>query len=138
MHLAITGRHIALTPALKTYAEEKFMAMLARLATDPDIAQSMHVDIEMVRETPHHRKGDIWKAAATLTLPHHRRPLYASVTHEDMYAAVDLLVEETEREMQTYKSRIRALVRRGARTVKRLLRFTPESTLPRHEREREE
>ena len=138
MHLTITGRHLTLTPALKTYATEKVMALLARLATAPEVAQAMHVDIEMIRETQHHRKGEIWKAAATITLPQQKHSLHASAMHSDIYAAVDLLVEEIEHEMQTYKGRFVSLMRRSARVVKRLLRVDPSAQLSEPERERNE
>ncbi|MDP3794900.1 MAG: HPF/RaiA family ribosome-associated protein, partial [bacterium] len=122
----------------KAYAEEKLMALLARLATDAAVAQAMHVDIEMSRETQHHRKGEIWKAAATITMPPRKKALHASVTHEDMYAAIDLLVEETEHELKYERGRLRALMFRGARALKRLLRLDPAAQLPPAERERNE
>ena len=138
MHLTITGRNFTLTQPLKTYATEKVMALFARLATAPQVAQALHVDIEMIRETQHHRKGEIWKAAVTITLPQQKRPLHASAVHNDIYAAVDLLIEEIEREMQTYKGRFVALLRRSGRTIKRLLRVDLGAAFPKLDRERNE
>ena len=138
MQLSITGRHITLTPALKTYAEEKIMTLMSRLATDPKVAQGMHVDIEVARETAHHHKGEIWKAATTIILPGGKHPLHASAHHKDMYAAIDLLVEEIEHELQYAKGRVRATLLRSARAFKRVFRFTPESQAPGRERVRDE
>lgn len=123
MRLTITARHIQLTETLEVYAEKKIVRHLERLMKHNGDPESSVVAVEIAKETRHHRKGEIWRAAATMTMPQEKRPIHAEARADDLYAAIDLLSEEMERELKTEKGRLRSLMLRGARAVKRVFRF---------------
>jgi ribosomal subunit interface protein len=124
MRFTITARHIGLTEALKAYAEKKILDRVGHLIKENGIAEDTVAAVEIERETRHHRKGEIWKAAVTIALPHEKQPIHAQASADDLYAAVDFLSEEIARELKTEKGRMRALMLRGARAVKRAFRFS--------------
>jgi ribosomal subunit interface protein len=138
MRFNITARNIKLTPSIGTYARDKLGKLLGKFFKDPAFAQAIAADFELTLVTRHHHKGKIWKADAALTLPREKHPLYAEATDEDIHAAIDILVEELERQLQTYKGKREAIMRRGARVAKKELRLDPAARLFRKGRIREE
>lgn len=129
MRLTIAGRHIQLSETAVEYAREKLTRAFDKFFKDPRVSQALSVTIEFSRETRHHRKGDIWKVGASFALPYRKKPFYAEVTSQDIHTSIDLLTEEIMREVQTYKGKSKALMLRGARKVKRELRFDPAARL---------
>jgi putative sigma-54 modulation protein len=91
MHNTITGRHLEITPALKTYVNTK----LARLERHHDPATSTQV-ILSVENLDH-------KAEAILQLA--GETLFAEATAPDMYAAIDVLADRLDRQLLKYKER---------------------------------
>ncbi len=91
MHNTITGRHLEITPALKTYVDTK----LARLERHHDPATSTQV-ILSVENLDH-------KAEAILKLT--GETLFAEATAPDMYAAIDVLADRLDRQLLKYKER---------------------------------
>lgn len=138
MRFTITARNIKLTSSIGVYARDKLAKLFGRLFKDPSFSQAIIADLVFTLVTRHHQKGKVWKAYAALTLPHEKRPFYAEVTDENIHAAIDLLAEELEHQLQTYKGKSQALMRRGARAVKRELRFASVARLPRRGRTRDE
>lgn len=138
MRFTITARHVELTEALEAYAEKKIKSHVERLVNAKGDLPDSLVAVEIAKETGHHRKGEIWKAAATITTPHEKRRIHAEARADDLYAAIDLLSEEIARELKTEKGRLRSLMLRGARAVKRVLRFNPLSRFRKANRVREE
>lgn len=138
MRFTITGRHIAITPSTAAYAREKIVRTFEKYFKDPKLSSAITVAIQCSRETRHHRKGNIWKADAAFTLPNQKRPLYAEAVDADIHPAIDILAEEIEREVAKYKGRSRSLMERGARRVKKELRFDPAARMYRQGRIRDE
>ena len=138
MRFTITARRIKLTPSVGVYAREKLAKMLGKHFKDPAVSQAVTVDIELSRNTRHHRKGKVWQADLVLTLPREKEPIYAVATDDDIHAAIDILAEEVECEIQRYKGKFQARVRRGARVAKKELRLDPAAQLPRGGRVRNE
>lgn len=123
MRFTITARHIQLTVALEAYAEKKIANHVEYLLKPRGAPKDSVIAVEIAKETSHHRKGEIWRAAATITVAHEKRPIHAEARADDLYAAIDLLSEEIGRELETEKGRARALMLRGARAVKRIFNF---------------
>lgn len=85
MNLTVTGHQIDLTPSLKNYVSDK----LHRLDRHSDHVDEAHVvlSVEKIRQ----------KADATVTVAGKR--LFATTTQEDMYAAIDLLIDKLDRQL---------------------------------------
>ncbi len=91
MQISITGHHIDITKALKDYVETKF----ERLERHFDQVTNVHVvlSVEKVRQ----------KAEATLHL--NGADVFADSTQEDMYAAIDDLVDKLDRQVKKHKEK---------------------------------
>ncbi len=92
MQLNITGHHVEITPALRTYVTEK----LGKLERHFDHVTNVHVvlSVEKLRQ----------KAEATIHIT--GNDLYADCTEEDMYAAIDALADKLDRQIKKHKEKV--------------------------------
>jgi putative sigma-54 modulation protein len=93
MQLNLSGQHLEITPALRTYVNSK----LERLERHFDNVTNMHVvlSVEKLRQ----------KAEATLHVSGNN--LFANAEHEDMYAAIDALMDKIDRQIKKHKEKIK-------------------------------
>jgi putative sigma-54 modulation protein len=89
MQINITGHHLDITPALRSYVQEKFV----RLQRHFDHITNSHVILSVEKERQ--------KAEATIHV--NRGNLFAEVEHEDMYAAIDMLMDKLDRQLKKHK-----------------------------------
>ena len=136
MRVTIRQKNLKITPALDAYIGMKILKPIRQLLRKLRGAEFPIVDLEIARTTRHHRKGKIYSAEANLSLG--GKLLRAEAEGEDVRAAIDLLSEEIEREIKTYKGKNRAFLLRGARQAKKDLRLDPAARLYRRGRIREE
>ena len=101
MQCNITGRNIAITPALRNYTESK----LARLHRFVDALGTAHV---VLRVEKHRQVAEV-----TLTL--RDLILRAEESTPDLYASIDLVADKLERQVLRYKEKLVAHGARGAR-----------------------
>ena len=92
MQISITGHHVDITQALRAYVESK----LARLERHFDNMTNVHVILSIQKERQ--------KAEATIHVS--RGNLFADAEHEDMYAAIDGLVDKLDRQLKKYKEKL--------------------------------
>ncbi|MBU6371011.1 MAG: ribosome-associated translation inhibitor RaiA [Patescibacteria group bacterium] len=103
---------IPLTPAIADYVEKK-LHRLDRFLSPANVEETTcHVEIGM--STRHHKKGDHF--AAILTIVIGGRTLRAEVEKDDLYAAVDLAIDEMATELKRFeKKKVSILKRTGAK-----------------------
>jgi putative sigma-54 modulation protein len=91
MQIQLSGQHIEITPALRQYVTEK----LDRLARHFDHVGNVHVvlSVEKLRH----------KAEATIHL--NRGTVFADIEADDMYAAIDALVDKLDRQVKKQKEK---------------------------------
>src|SRR3989338_5719957 len=118
MRLTITGRGIKITTAVEMYARQKLLGTIQKFL-DKKAHEAAACNIELSRQTTHHRKGMVWRAGAAMELPGEKSPLFAEATDEYIYAAIDCLAEELEQLVKKYKGKAEARSRRGARQAKK-------------------
>jgi putative sigma-54 modulation protein len=94
MQLSITGHHIEVTEALKNYVTEKF----GRLARHFDQVMDVHVILEVEKLAQ--------KAEATVQV--NGAKLFAEETQEDLYAAIDGLIDKLDRQVLKHKDKIQS------------------------------
>lgn len=94
MQYIVRGEHIEVTPALRDYAEKK----VGRLERYFDNATpfTCYVTLRVLRG----------EQTVEVTIPMPGVILRAEDTHEDMYAAIDLVVEKLERQIRKYKTKL--------------------------------
>ncbi|MEX0901041.1 MAG: ribosome-associated translation inhibitor RaiA [Gammaproteobacteria bacterium] len=92
MQIKLTGHHVELTPALRTYVDSKFV----RLERHFEHVTDVHVilTVEKLRHT----------AEATLHVS--GNDLFADSVSEDMYAAIDGLIDKLDRQLIKHKEKL--------------------------------
>jgi putative sigma-54 modulation protein len=116
MKINIKATGIELTPAISDYAQRKISSLDKYFIENPDaLAQ-----IEVGRNTQHHKSGEVYKAEVHITGSGF--DLYAVSESTDLYAAIDMVKDEISREVTSHKGKREALTRRGARFVKNMMK----------------
>ncbi len=92
MQISVTGHHLDVTEALKSYVESKFN----KLERHFDHVTDVHVilSVEKVNQ----------KAEATVQISGAK--LFAEDHQQDMYAAIDGLVDKLDRQIKKHKEKI--------------------------------
>lgn len=93
MNLAVTGHHVEVTDALKDYVSEK----MDKLERHFDNITDIHVilSVEKLRQ----------QAEATIDLTGTK--IHAESESEDMYAAIDALIDKLDRQVIKHKEKLR-------------------------------
>jgi putative sigma-54 modulation protein len=91
MNLNVSGHHVAVTPAIRSYVQSK----LERVARHFDHVIDAHVilTVDKLRQ----------KAEATLHV--RGKDLHCECEEADLYAAIDLLVDKLDRQVLRYKDK---------------------------------
>lgn len=92
MQINITGHHIDLTSALRSYVENKF----ERLERHFDNMINIRVILSVEKE----------RKLAEATIHVNRGNIFAVAEHEDMYAAIDSLTDKLDRQIKKHKSKL--------------------------------
>jgi len=92
MQISLTGHHIDITESLKSYVDNK----LERLERHFDNVINVHVilSVEKLRQ----------KAEATIHV--NGAKVFADSVHEDMYAAIDTLLDKLDRQVIKHKEKM--------------------------------
>jgi len=92
MQINLTGHHVDITPAIRSYIENKF----ARLERHFDNMTKIHVILSVEKERQ--------KAEASIMV--NKGKLYADSQHDDMYAAIDTLIDKLDRQVKKHKEKL--------------------------------
>lgn len=92
MQLSISGHHVDVTDALKSYTSEK----LARLERHFDQITNVHVVLSVEK----------LKQRAEATMHVSGAELFADADSEDMYAAIDALTDKLDRQLLKHKEKL--------------------------------
>jgi putative sigma-54 modulation protein len=113
--IGLKGMHMDITPAIRSYTEEK-VRMLERLV---DADEQIFVEIELGKTTEHHQRGDVFRAEITMKTPHgsHR----AEAEKEDLYAAIDVAKDDLAGELKKDKAKRETSIKKGGRMFKDLM-----------------
>ena len=91
MQLSVTGHHVEVTTALRSYVEKKFERLVRHFEHVIDV--HCVLTVEKLRQ----------KAEATLYL--RGGPIHADATEPDMYAAIDALADKLDRCVKKHKEK---------------------------------
>jgi putative sigma-54 modulation protein len=92
MQLSVTGHHVDITSALRKYVQSK----VDKIGRHFDLVSDVHciLTVEKLRH----------KAEATVNV--NGGKIYADATEDDMYAAIDGLVDKLDRQVRKYKEKL--------------------------------
>jgi putative sigma-54 modulation protein len=92
MNLNVSGHHLELTPAIRTYVHAK----LERVSRHFDHVIDAHVILTV----------DKLRQKAEVTLHVRGKDLHCECEEQDLYAAIDLLVDKLDRQVLRYKDKL--------------------------------
>lgn len=115
MNLNIKGTNMDLTDAITDYVNKK-ASSLEKFSNGSGISGY----IEIGKTTNHHKQGYVFKAEFDLNINGER--YFAKSEQDDLYAAIDDAKEEISRKVTHNKDRKRTLFKRGASSVKKMLK----------------
>lgn len=99
MNLTISGHHLEITPALRSYVTGKLDRVTRRYDQVTDVRVLLSVD---------NLKEKDRRQRAECTIRVKGGELFAESAHEDMYAAVDELIDKLDRQVVRHKDKIQA------------------------------
>ena len=99
MNLTISGHHLEVTPALRTYVESK----LDRITRHFDQVVDVKVLLSIENQTEKERRQK-----AECNIHDKGSDMFAECAHQDMYAAVDELVDKLDRQVVRHKDRLQS------------------------------
>ncbi|MBS1190670.1 MAG: ribosomal protein / sigma 54 modulation protein [Rhodocyclaceae bacterium] len=92
MNLQISGHHIEVTPALRDYVQNRLDPVVRHF--DRVTGVSVILSVEKLQQ----------KAEVTLHVP--GKDIYAENAADDLYAAIDVLFDKLDRQVQKYKQKV--------------------------------
>ena len=91
MNLQISGHHLEITPALRDYVTGKLERVTRHFDHVIDVSAILSVEkLKQKAEVTVHVRG---------------KDIFAEATHEDLYAAIDALVDKLDRQVLKYKEK---------------------------------
>jgi putative sigma-54 modulation protein len=94
MQVNLTGHHVDITDALRAYVDEK----IAKLERHFDHVTNVHVILSIEKLNR--------KAEATVHIA--GADVFADSVHEDMYAAIDGLIDKLDRQVLRHKEKVKS------------------------------
>lgn len=94
MNLTVSGHHVAVTPALRSYVRGKLDRV--RRHFDHVIDVNVILSVDKLRQ----------KVEVTVRV--RGKDIYAETDDGDLYAAIDLVADKLDRQVLRYKDRVRA------------------------------
>ena len=97
MNLTISGHHLDVTPALREYVRTKLDRVTRHFEQVVDI--SVLLTVEKQKEKDRRQKAEV-------NLHLKGKDIFVETAHEDLYAAIDQLVDKLDRQVCRHKSKV--------------------------------
>jgi putative sigma-54 modulation protein len=97
MNLTISGHHLEITPALRSYVTTKLDRISRHFDQVVDIKVLLTVD--NIKEKDHRQKAEC-------NIHVKGKDIFAESSHADLYAAVDELADKLDRQVLRYKTKV--------------------------------
>lgn len=97
MNLTISGHHLEVTPALREYVLTKLDRVTRHFDQVVDI--NVLLSVEKLKEKERRQRAEV-------TLRVKGRDIFVENAHEDLYAAIDQLMDKLDRQVVRHKDRI--------------------------------
>lgn len=120
MNINLQGKNFDLTDAIRDYVLKRVTNLEKLLSTIEDAGGEVNINFEVGKSTKHHKGGDVFHSDCFINID--GKKFYASSDKEDIYQAVDEIKETLFREIRKNKDREQTLFKRGASSVKKMLK----------------
>ena len=120
MQINLQGKGIELTEAIKDYVLKRVTNLEKLLVNLEKEKEEAMVNFEVVKTTNHNKAGEIFHASCILRID--GKKFFSENDHEDLYSAIDEVKENLFREISKNKDRRQTLFKRGASSIKKMLK----------------
>lgn len=97
MNLTISGHHLEVTPALREYVVNKLERIIRHFDQVVDV--NVLLTVEKLKEKERRQRAEV-------TLHVKGRDIFVEQSHEDLYAAIDQLMDKLDRQVCRHKDRV--------------------------------
>ena len=97
MNLTISGHHLEVTPAIRDYVQSKLERIKRHFDQVIDISVILTVDNLTEKEK---------RQKAEINLRMSGKTVYAESLSQDLYAAIDTLIDKLDRQVMKYKTKV--------------------------------
>ena len=97
MNLTISGHHLEVTPALREYVLTKLDTLIRHFVQVVDI--NVRLTVEKLKEKERRQRAEV-------TLHVKGRDIFVEQAHEDLYAAIDQLIDKLDRQVCRHKDKV--------------------------------
>lgn len=120
MHINIKWKNMDSTDAIEEYVTKKVTNLEKLLSHIEEGGGEVRVNFEVNKSTNHHKNGEVFHADCLIKID--GKEFYGSADAEDIYAAIDEIREILYRDIEKKKDRAQTLYKRGASSVKKMLK----------------
>lgn len=120
MQINLQSKNIELTEDIKDYVLKRVTNLEKLLSNIESKKGEARVNFEISKTTNHHKAGMIFHADCMINIAGNK--FYGSSDHEDLYSAIDEVKEILFKDIQKNKDRRQTLFKRGATSVKKMLK----------------
>ena len=120
MQINLQSKNIELTEEIKDYALKRVTNLEKLLSRIKDEGGEVKILFEISRSTKHHKAGDVFHADCLINID--GKKFYSASDNEDLYRAIDEVKETLFNEINKNKDRRQTLFKRGAASVKKMLK----------------
>ena len=99
MNLTISGHHVEVTPAMRSYVTTKLNRITRHFDQVVDVKVLLSVENEKEKERRQHAECNIHVKG---------NDMFAQTAHSDLYAAIDELMDKLDRQVVRHKDRIQS------------------------------
>lgn len=117
MKIQIKATNLELTEAIRDYSDKKVSSLDKYFK---EFSNDAIAYVEVAKTTMHHKQGDFFKAEIDLNFQGQK--FFAKSEQADLYVAIDEAREQIERQLVGKKDKGGTIFRRGARSVKKMLK----------------
>ncbi len=109
-----------LTPAIRDYVEKRVTDLGKFLTRIEEKGGELLVNFEVSKTTHHHKSGDFFRAECSIDID--GKNFFSGVDKASLYEAIDEVKENLFHEISKSKEKRQNLIRRGARSIKKMLK----------------
>jgi len=120
MKINLKGKNIDITEAIHDYVQKRVTNLEKLLSTIEAGGGEVMVNFEVGKSTKHHKGGEVFHSDCLINI--NGKKFYSSSDKEDLYQAIDEIKESLYEEIRRFKDRKQTLFRRGASSVKKMLK----------------
>ncbi|MCX6751535.1 MAG: ribosome-associated translation inhibitor RaiA [Candidatus Nomurabacteria bacterium] len=120
MKINLQAKNMELTPAIHDYVIKRVTNLGKLLSQIEEKKGEIFVRFNVSKTTRHHKEGEVFEADCSINIKGEN--FYSKITMEDLYQAIDAVKENLFNEIEKNKDRKQTLFRRGASSVKKMLK----------------